>query len=108
MIVLRIIELADGRPTTLHGQFVHDFDADANDGIGVIVATPVIDRAKQFESGKEATEFWKTQSAVRPLRPDGKPNRPLTAFTVELVTFEPGVTHDDRVAGFFRTRSKFR
>jgi len=28
---------------------------------------------------------WMTQSTSKPLRPDGKPNRPLTAYSVAAV-----------------------
>jgi hypothetical protein len=28
---------------------------------------------------------WKRTSKTHPRRPDGKPNRPMTAFTVEVV-----------------------
>lgn len=38
-----------------------------------------------FTSYAEAMEFWRQPSTVKPRRPDGKPNRPLTAYTVEVV-----------------------
>lgn len=39
--------------------------------------------ARRFNSALDVLELWRTQSRTRPLRPDGKPNRPLTAYTVE-------------------------
>jgi len=30
--------------------------------------------------------YWRRRSTVCPTRPDGKPNRPGTAFTVEIIT----------------------
>lgn len=33
----------------------------------------------------EVMAFWKTTSRVNPIRADGRPNRPLTAFTIEPV-----------------------
>jgi hypothetical protein len=36
----------------------------------------------RFADLAAAVACWKRQSTVRPLRPDGKPNRPLTAFTI--------------------------
>lgn len=45
-------------------------------------------RAKPFESFGDAHKFWATQSTTRPVRADGKPNRPLTAYTVEIVTLD--------------------
>jgi hypothetical protein len=37
-----------------------------------------------FEDHAAAMEVWTRQSRVRPLRPDGKPNRPLTAYTISI------------------------
>ena len=41
-------------------------------------------KAKRFESAKAALEFWKRQSVTRPTRPDGRPNRPMTAYSVQV------------------------
>jgi hypothetical protein len=61
------------------------FDADAWSGRGVIKRTQDRAEAKRFASFSDVIECWKTQSTVRPLRPDGKPNRPLTAYSIEPV-----------------------
>lgn len=42
-------------------------------------------RAKRFGGAGDAFSFLRTQSTVCPLRPDGKPNRPLLAFTTEIM-----------------------
>jgi hypothetical protein len=68
------------------GQFLKSFDHDAHDGQGFGVFTKSLARAKRFDTREELFAFWQQQSTVRPLRPDGKPNRPLTALTV---TTEP-------------------
>ena len=47
--------------------------------------SPNKDEALVFESRSKAFDFWWTQSRTVPRRPDGKANRPLTAFTVEFV-----------------------
>ena len=70
---------------TVSGQWLESFDAEANDGWGDAVFTDDITKAMKFPSMNEAFELWKTTSKTRPKRPDGKPNRPLTAFTI---TFE--------------------
>ena len=45
--------------------------------------TDKVRKAQKFADVKEAFDFLRTQSTRMPLRPhDGKPNRPLTAFTV--------------------------
>lgn len=61
--------------------FLKDADIEAHDGRGS--ATWTVDRAeaKQFADFIAAFEFWRAQSTKRPLREDGEPNRPLTAFT---------------------------
>ncbi len=70
------------------GQYLVSSDVDAFDGRGH--ADWTVDRAKarRFASPVEATEEWRRQSTVRPLRPDGKPNRPLSSYTVEIVPLE--------------------
>lgn len=41
--------------------------------------------AKQYASPTEAWGDWKTVSRTHPTRADGKPNRPLSAFTIEVL-----------------------
>jgi len=53
---------------------------------GMIVTTDDPEQAIQFESFEEAFECWRQVSTRTPTRPDGRPNRPLTAFAV---TIEP-------------------
>lgn len=45
-------------------------------------------RAVSFDSPADAIEYWRQQSKTVPTRPDGKPNRPLTAFTVEILSLD--------------------
>lgn len=78
-------------PTTFDGQYLVEYDPDRPgvdpDGspmLAHIVASPDIERAKKFPSAREAMEEWRRISRSVPTRPDGKPNRPLTAFTVEV------------------------
>lgn len=65
------------------GYFLRSFDVDAHDGRGDVTWTADIVQAMRFDSFRAAMEAWRTQSTVQPLRPDGKPNRPLTAFSVQ-------------------------
>ena len=81
-VVLRLVDL---------DRYVVACDVDARDGRGVLVDTPDQARATVFPSAFDALEYWKRQSTRRPLRDDGKPNRPLTAFTVEVVPVEAPV-----------------
>ena len=60
------------------------FDVDAHDGRGHTSLTVYIDHAMRFATAADALAAWERQSAVRPIRPDGKPNRPLSAYTIEI------------------------
>lgn len=76
-------------PSTIEGSYVQSFDVDANDGRGDLVVTFDKKNAKQFDNGGEAVEFWRQQSTVHPIREtDGKPNRPLTAYTISIERVE--------------------
>jgi hypothetical protein len=48
---------------------------------GILRTSPDPAEALKFKDAKAALEFWRWQNGIRP---DGKPNRPLMAFTVEL------------------------
>lgn len=72
------IKLLDGPGA---GMYVKAYDPTYMDGIGEVVGTLKPEEAKQFPSLKEAMVFWKQQYGVRA---DGKPNRPLTASSVEI------------------------
>jgi hypothetical protein len=65
--------------------FVKAFDFEGAEGRGELHWTADRTEAMRFDGAGAALEFWKTQSVTVPLRPDGKPNRPLTAFTIEIV-----------------------
>lgn len=83
-VVMQILGLADGRQTPFDGEFVKDYDPNGEGGTGSLVTTPEKAEALKFPDATEAMQTWKLQSDLVPLRPDGKPNRPLTAFTVEI------------------------
>lgn len=68
------------------GKYLQDMDADANDGRGSISWTDDISKAKGFSDVSEALAFWRTRSKVTPTRDDGRPNCPLTAYSVRFVT----------------------
>jgi hypothetical protein len=83
--VIRALGFADdSTPCPHEGQWLKSFDHDAYDGRGYGVFTDKIQRAKRFAGKAEALAFWNTQSTVQPWRPDGRPNKPLTALTIEI------------------------
>lgn len=77
---LQVVGLANGKRHPSDGEFVRDADVDAANGVGEIVTTPDPAEAMFFTSADAAWIFWQRQSATRPYRADGLPNRPLTAF----------------------------
>ena len=85
MKLMKVVGLGDGRPGKWAGMYLCTADFDANGGIGDFAFTPDPSQAMRFADNGALLIFWNTQSTVLPLRPDGKPNRPLTALTVETV-----------------------
>lgn len=64
------------------GQYLAHFDPDEFDGFGCARWTSLKEEAKPFPDFMAALEEWKRQGTVRPWRDDGKPNRPLSAYTI--------------------------
>ena len=65
------------------GTYLESYDPDAHDGMGAIVWTSDITKAMRFASFVAVMAAWQTTSTVNPVRDDGRPNRPLTAFNIE-------------------------
>jgi len=83
--VIHIVGAATGVTTKHDGAYLVDCDVDWEGGIGAVISTKLRGCAMRFDDVGEAMEFWRRQSTVMPFRPDGKPNRPLTAFTIEIL-----------------------
>lgn len=89
--VIRVVGLIDGTRTAFDNQYVVEFDAN-RDGVepgtnmpmmAYLATTPNRAEATRY-SAKAAFELWRAVDQRNPVRPDGKPNRPLTAFTVDI------------------------
>jgi hypothetical protein len=76
-------------------RYLETANIEAYDGRGTATWTEDPAEAIRFASQAAAIEFWRRQSSVRPLRDDGQPNRPLTAFTVSVEPIEEACTHFD-------------
>ena len=77
----------------MEGWYVHHVDVQAaNISHDWLKLTHNIDDAWLWDSAEDALSTWKEILTSDPVRPDGKPNRPMTAFTVELVKVEKGGT----------------
>jgi hypothetical protein len=66
------------------GSYVKSYSADGHEGLGDLEITMVASEALRFPTPAEAWRAWRQQSTVRPLRRDGRANRPLTAYTVSV------------------------
>jgi len=103
--VIQLLGLVDGTPTRFDTQYVVEYDpmkwryrdvssiAEVEQLVGeFLTVTDDPTKAKQFASMAEATECWRSLGpGVRPW--DGKPNRPLTAFSITVVPIrEPSGT----------------
>jgi hypothetical protein len=80
---LFLVSLADGRTEGVPvGCYLARFDPEAADGNGAASWTDDPAQAMTFETAAAAAACYRTVPRNRPLRPDGKPNRPLTTFNV--------------------------
>lgn len=86
---LRLVGLSDGSTHELSGQYVVSYDPEYHNGAeydgGFLVCTPDPEQAPLF-SVLEALGIWKSGPTCQchRLRADGQPNRPLTAFDIEV------------------------
>ncbi len=85
MKVIQIIGLANGMDSGgAEGQYVHRYNPDGNMGRGDLILTHDKSKAKRYMDFKQATDDWRRISTTHPVRHDGKPNRPMTAFTIQV------------------------
>jgi hypothetical protein len=82
--LIRAVGFANGEHCPHAGYWLESFDHDAYDGLGYGAFTTRVSDAKRFASPSEALKFWGKQSSVKPLRADGRPNKPLTALTIKV------------------------
>jgi len=99
--VIQLLRLVSGDPTPHDGRFLKAFDPTwldvpepewhSNGGVymRLVKVLETVDdpaQALQFPSPVEAMAVWQKVSLNYPIRPDGRSNRPLTAFHA---VFEP-------------------
>jgi hypothetical protein len=89
MLVMRIVGLVTGEATPFDDQFLKEYDPsrkgkspDGKPMVAHMVTTPNIDEAMTFADIVEGHKVWTKVDPERPVRNDGLPNRPLTAFSV--------------------------
>jgi hypothetical protein len=67
------------------GLYFADADVEAHSGRGEATFTSDPRQAKRFANAARAMAWWRQVPEAMPVRPDGEPNRPLTAYTVEIL-----------------------
>lgn len=68
--------------------FIVDCDVDACDGLGSFTLSNDPLAAMGFADVSAALEYRNRRSRVKPVRPDGQPNRPLSALTIQVIELE--------------------
>jgi len=92
MYYIRFVEMSgtvEFGDTPAKGAFLSSYDPDFKQGKGMVYWTDDPKRAQKFDRILDALNLYQTVSILKPLRVDGKPNRPLTSCTV-TVTKETG------------------
>ncbi len=83
---IRLVSLAVGGPSAHDGRWVRSYSPDGYGGRGSLVTTNDPTRALSFAGIPAAMDFYRQQSATHPKRIDLQPNRPLTAYTIEILS----------------------
>jgi hypothetical protein len=84
-MILKLYDIATCEPVGYLKSFDPEVHGPTAYPTGAATFTDDADAAMQFADDGEAIRYVKQVPAACPLRPDGKPNRPLTAYHVELV-----------------------
>lgn len=86
MWLMRIAGYADGTDVSFAGQYLKSYNPDAPGEEYLAEFTDRVEDAMKFTDAGAVLTEWKRQRMVDGgLRSDGKPDRPLTAFTVEVI-----------------------
>lgn len=70
--------------------YLRDYDLEAYGGRGKVTTTADKRKALQFPNEAAAMDAWRSQSKTMPIRPDGRPNRPLTAYHATFEELDAG------------------
>lgn len=76
--------MPSGAPAPV-GMYLKVYDPLAHDGRGMAEFTDELQDALVFPDVEFAYKAWSYVPENRPLREDGQPNKPLTAFTMEFL-----------------------
>jgi hypothetical protein len=89
-LAVACLSLADGRSAgELAGAWLVSYDPAGNGGVGDAAWSHDPSDAARF-TAEEWTALYAAAPANRPLRSDGKPNRPIAVFNLAVVPVDPG------------------
>ena len=71
-------------PDPIVGQYLKDNDFEHDEGRGRAAFTPNLKDAMTFPSRAAAMDYYFATSKTVPRRSNGRPNRPLTAYMIEI------------------------
>lgn len=80
--VIRCVGWASGKSSQHDGKLLRSYNPEFGSGRGLAMWTANPDLAMKFDDQAEAFALWLTVPTSAPLRADGKPNKPLTAFSI--------------------------
>lgn len=87
-VVIKVVGLGGEFETAFDDQYLVEYDPsrpgvdpEGHLMLARVVTSPDRSKAREFETVKEAIDYYRQSHGVRP---DGKPNRPLTAFTISV------------------------
>ena len=99
--------LADDSRKAMHiGDYLQAYDPEFMNGAGLATWTTNPEHALLFTTKTQAMDLWKTVPRSKPRRADGEPNRPLTAYSVEVLLAEDAIQEYKEAAS--RARSSRR
>jgi len=78
------------------GEYVRDYQPEKHGGRGEVTFTRDRARAKTFPDVEAAWRLMRHRPRNRPTRPDGGPNRPLMAFTLQIIGRDAAEPDDKR------------
>ena len=74
-------------PTWQRPCYVRSYDPEV--GLSSLVCTIVPRFALRLPNGRAAYDLWQSSPTSEPTRPDGRPNQPLRAFSVNFEKYRP-------------------
>src|SRR5262245_29112043 len=85
MVVIKCAGFANGMKCSVLHQYLESYNPDGDARKPLSVWTKNVWRARRFADAGEAFECWRQVRKSDPVREDGQPNRPLTAFSIEVL-----------------------